>query len=103
MEHIQVVRIDKNGFFLTDEIVTKEKFEQDKYLLLGPVPEGFYHPKWNGVTWEEGLTQKEIAERIEAQPAMPISIEERMNEMQAGFDQAVVELTTLIATQQQGG
>lgn len=41
----------------------------DPQYIAEPVPPGFYWPRWDGTQWEEGLTEEEIAEIKNSQPA----------------------------------
>lgn len=48
--------IDEDGFFIEDSFVE----ELTDLTIETPCPSGFYHPKWDGDKWIEGLTQEEI-------------------------------------------
>lgn len=48
----------------------------DPLYVSEPVPQGFYHPKWNGSEWVEGMSQEQIDE-LKNQPVEP-SPEERI-------------------------
>jgi len=56
---MKLSRVNENGMFIEDVIVN-EKPNNMENLIEIPCPEGFYHPKWNGTEWTEGLTQAEI-------------------------------------------
>lgn len=73
--------IDENGMYLEDafvETLTKTTIEE-------PCPSGFYHPKWNGEEWVEGLTAQEIEER---KTEVGVTPEERI----AALETALLEL-----------
>ena len=79
-------KIDENGFFIEDVILEEQPMiEQNEEMILDPhyvsdpVPQGFYHPKWNGTTWVEGATQEEIDELTKPQPHEP-TVEERLEQ-----------------------
>ena len=69
------------GFFICDtfEIELLDDGTQDPQYsyITEPVPQGVYHPKWNGEKWVEGLTQEEIAELTKPVPQEP-TVEERL-------------------------
>ena len=48
--------IDKNGLFIEDTFVE----EITEFTIETPCPSGFYHPRWNGVEWVEGMAQEYI-------------------------------------------
>ena len=59
---MQVVRIDKNGYFIED-VILKDEEEIPANCIETLVPtktQGFYKPKWTGTEWIESLTQEEI-------------------------------------------
>jgi hypothetical protein len=116
---IQVHRIDENGFYLEPVLIESEEdlyetvtmFEETPegerleyttrqkradIVEIDP-PEGLYKPKWTGEEWTEGLTPEEIAELTNPQPTPPDPIQEKINELQANFDQAILELSMAIA------
>lgn len=57
------------GMFIEDVILTELPLlkggEPDPAYVAEPVPPdaGFYHPRWDGAAWTEGLTPEEIAAR----------------------------------------
>lgn len=60
-------KTDENGLFIEDVIFSEPPLidideEPRPQYIAEPVPQGFYHPKWNGTEWIEGLTDDEIAE-----------------------------------------
>lgn len=66
---MKLLKINSNGMFLEDLIV-EEKPQNMSNLIETPCPSGFYHPKWDGENWVEGLTQEEIDE-LNNQPQEP--------------------------------
>ena len=76
--------------FLRDDFTFNEETEIG--LDVNPA-QGFYHPKWDGEKWIEGLTEAEIM-AIKNQPIQPQepTLEERVAELQ----QVIVELTTVL-------
>ena len=77
----------QTGLFLRDDFI----FDKETEIGLEVTPaQGFYHPKWDGGKWIEGLTEAEITaiknQHVEQQPI----IEEQILELQ----QVIVELTT---------
>ena len=48
------------GNFLEDVLFESEPPSSDGSYISTPVPQGFYWPKWNGESWEEGATQEYI-------------------------------------------
>lgn len=55
---IKGIKIDENGFFVTEVIVEADTVSKD--IILIECPNGFYKPKWTGVKWIEGATNEEI-------------------------------------------
>ena len=75
---IFVRKIDKNGLFIEDAFVE----EITEFTIETPCPSGFYHPKWNGETWEEGATQEYIDSlKVQSEPQEP-SLEERIQALE---------------------
>jgi hypothetical protein len=59
----KVIRIDANGMFVGDVILSStEETPQD--CVETPCNGQFYHPKWNGSEWLEGLTQQQIEDLL---------------------------------------
>ena len=75
--------IDENGMFVEEQFVS----EITDLTIIEPCPSGFFHPKWNGETWIEGLTQSEIEGRI-VEP--PISAEERIKALETALLELVL-------------
>lgn len=64
---MQVFKIDENGMFVEPVIIEQKVNEASELYFDIPddcvkqVPkEGLYHPKWDGVSWVEGMPQTEI-------------------------------------------
>jgi len=65
-----VSRIDQDGLYIEPVLLSLEYDEEGNELptevpedcIADPVPEGFYHPKWDGKAWVEGLTKVQIDE-----------------------------------------
>ncbi len=81
-------KVDENGLFIEDVILNEQPMiEQngesitDPYYIAEPVPHGFYHPKWNGSEWIEGLTDVEIDELTKPQPQEPTE-KERLDNLE---------------------
>lgn len=72
--------IDKQtNLFIRDDFDFKE--ETEVALDVEPA-QGFYHPKWNGTEWVEGLTQEEIqAIKDSTLPTEP-TLEERLQALE---------------------
>jgi hypothetical protein len=74
---MKVSLIDENGFYVEDQILPDEVIvdgENVSYPLtpnqiIDEVPDGFWHPRWDGIQWTEGLTPEEIESR--KPPKMP--------------------------------
>ena len=65
--------INKNGMFISDEFVE----ELTEFTIETPCPSGFYHPKWNGEEWIEGLTSEEI-QAIKDSVVVEVTLSERV-------------------------
>ena len=70
--------IDENGLFVEDAFVE----ELTDKTIETPCPSGFYHPKWDGTKWVEGLTQAEI-DAIKASVVVEPTAEERIAQLEA--------------------
>jgi hypothetical protein len=75
----QVSKIDGNGLYIEPVILQDNDGIGD--LIDVPVPEGFYHPKWDGNQWVEGLSEEEI-DQIKNAPK-PMSEIELLKKQQA--------------------
>ncbi len=70
--------IDENGLFVEDAFVE----ELTGFTIEEPCPAGFYHPRWDGEKWVEGLTPAQIdAIKAQVTPAEP-SMEERVQALE---------------------
>jgi hypothetical protein len=58
---MKAIKIDNKGFYQED--IPFYEGKQTQEIILEPPPDGLWHPRWNGESWEEGLTPEEIAER----------------------------------------
>ena len=67
--------IDKETqLFIRDDFT----FDEETEIGLDVDPaQGFYHPKWNGTAWVEGLSEEGIAELTKPVPQEP-TVEERV-------------------------
>ena len=67
--------VDKQTkLFIRDDFT----FDEETEIGLDVAPsQGFYHPKWNGTEWIEGLSEEEIAELTKPVPQEP-TLEERL-------------------------
>ena len=95
-------KIDENGLFIEDVVLEEQpKIEQNEELIPDPqyitetVPQGFYHPKWNGTEWVEGLSKEEIAELTKPALQEP-TLEERLEFMKTQNEIALAELAEVI-------
>ena len=73
-----------------DERPILEDGTPDLAYIAEPVPPdaGFYHPRWDGGKWVEGLTPEEIAARQAAETAPVPTPEERL----AALEGAMLEM-----------
>lgn len=83
-------RVDpETGVFIEDVVLDAppllEDGAPDPAYIETPVPPGagFYHPRWDGAAWVEGLSAEEIAQRRAAQPAPEPTPEERIAALEA--------------------
>lgn len=65
--------IDKHTFFFIRDDFTFD--EETEIELDVPPAQGFYHPKWNGTEWVEGLSQEDIDELTKPVPQPPTAVE----------------------------
>ena len=72
---MQAILIDDDGMFVCDVVVADKTILTDKHILT-PCPNGFYHPKWDGEKWVEGLTQAEIDTIKASVPTPKATVEE---------------------------
>jgi len=66
--------INENGLFIADEFVE----ELTEFTIEIPCPSGFYHPRWNGEEWVEGLTAEKIQELKDSAVPSESTIEDRV-------------------------
>jgi len=56
--------INKNGYVIDSEFITKEQEKEEKYITLPfPIENLLYIPRWNGVEWVEGETEEDRNKR----------------------------------------
>lgn len=67
--------IDENGMFISDGFVEG----LTEFTIETPCPSGFYHPKWNGEEWVEGLTEEEIQAIKDSQAIQEPSDKDRID------------------------
>ena len=85
--------IDKETLlFIRDDFTFDEETEIG---LNVEQAQGFYHPKWNGKKWVEGLSEKEINELKKPQPIEP-TLEERLEFIKTQNELALAELAEVI-------
>jgi len=78
--------INGNGLFIADEFVE----ELTEFTIETPCPSGFYHPRWNGTEWVEGLTVEEI-QVIKDNVVVEVTLSERVTNTE-------IDVTTLEET-----
>ena len=83
---IYVRLIDEDGMFISDEFVE----ELTEFTVETPCPSGFYHPRWNGTEWVEGLTVEEI-QVIKDNVVVEVTLSERVTNTE-------IDVTTLEET-----
>ena len=76
----KVLKIDKYGYFVEDEIFQNNE-EVPADCIEVECPEGFYHARWDGEEWVEGLAQEEI-DNLSNQPKPPPTAEERLEALE---------------------
>ena len=79
--------IDKTtGMFLRDDF----SFDKETEIGLEVTPaQGFYHPKWDGEKWIEGLTEAEITaiKNQSVEVATELTLEQQVAELQNQLDE----------------
>ena len=76
------------GLFICDDFT----FDKETEIGLNVEPsQGFYHPKWDGEKWVEGLTQTEI-DAIKADIPQEPTPEQRIADMEAEITKLKAEL-----------
>lgn len=53
-------KVDSSGVFIENVIVDLGFGELAEDIVLQPVPDGFFRPRWTGKEWVEDMTQSEI-------------------------------------------
>lgn len=99
---MQVWKIDKDNFY-TDESYFIEEPSNNEISI--PILIGYVKPKWTGVEWIEGATEKEIQEWKDsqvAQPKEPTEIEILKQEKEI-LAKSVYDLTTIVELILTGG
>ena len=110
-EDVEHVSYSEDG----EELITVESVERtvaitddngntiaDPQYIVEPVPQGFYHPKWNDSEWVEGLSGEEIEELTKPQTHEPTELDqlkielEQANEISKSTSLALTELIFMI-------
>jgi hypothetical protein len=68
LETKQVFKVDADGYYVEDVILSRPKGRDGKYppwdvpddCVETKPPEGLFQLKWNGTDWEEGLSQTDV-------------------------------------------
>lgn len=63
---MQAVKIDDNGTFIEDVLIDATERDLPPNIVTIPVPDGLFHPKWDGEKWIEGLSQDELEKIMNA-------------------------------------
>ena len=74
----------------------------DPHYIETPVPQGFYHPKWNGEQWVEGMAQVQIDE-LKNQPAELTPEQEELKMLKRRLDEAENTVVFLLDMNLMGG
>ena len=82
--------IDENRMFVEDAFVE----ELTEFTIETPCPSGFYHPKWNGEQWVEGMSQSEI-DAIKASVVVEPTIDERVDAVETDVDDIITVLAVI--------
>lgn len=97
------IKIDENGYAVfknidlplnqrgLDIITLKDEENIPDGYILAYEGGGFYHPKWTGEQWIEGLTQEEIDE-LNKQPTKELTEIEKLKISQAEQFETILEL-----------
>ena len=101
-------KIDENGLFVEDVILEEQPMiEQEGIMKLDPryidvpVPSGFFHPRWDGKKWVEGLSEEEIKELTKPRPK-ELSLEERLEQTEQLLQATTMAFTEFIFSQTMG-
>lgn len=93
MNVYQASRIDAGGYYLEPELIEEGVIPADPDVILVPVPEGLYRPRWAGSEWLEGLSPEELEERMKPQPIVLTPEQERMNRLETDNLSLMLALT----------
>ena len=80
------------------QLFIRDDFTFDEETEIGlnvEQAQGFYHPKWDGEKWVEGLNEEEINELKKSRPK-EISLEERLEFIKTQNELALAELAEVI-------
>ena len=91
---IQYSRIDQDGLYVEPVLFDADIVVVDESLIAVPVPEGLFHPKWDGAQWIEGKSQEEI-EALRNAPIPLTPEQERIEQLEAdnlSLMEAIAEL-----------
>ena len=98
-------KIDDYGLFVEDVILESipkdEEDNPDSRYIDVPVPNGFFHPRWDGEKWVEGLSEEEIKELKKPQPIEP-TLEERLEHTEQLLQATTMAFTEFIFSQKMG-
>ena len=72
----KVIRINLETEMFLEEVILENGESLPKDCIETPCPDGFYHPKWDGEQWVEGLTQEQISKILENTPKQMLTIEQ---------------------------
>ena len=81
----------QTGMFLRDDFT----FNKETEIGLEVTPaQGFYHPKWDGEKWIEGLTEAEITaiKNQSVEVATELTLEQQVAELQNQLDDLRLKL-----------
>lgn len=74
----------------------------DPLYISEPVPQGFYHPKWDGEKWVEGMSQEQI-DAMKNQPVQLTLEQEEMKILKRRLDEAENTVVFLLDMNLMGG
>lgn len=78
----------QTGMYLRDDLT----FNKETEIGLDVTPaQGFYHPKWDGLKWVEGLTDEEI-QVIKSRENLRPTIEERLIDIEHITEEIITKL-----------
>lgn len=91
---IEVRKVNQEGFI--EELIVVDSMNIPEDFIIDRV-DGLIKPKWNGLEWEEGITQEELdamlAEQEQYEPEIPL--EERIAQLEAKNAELENTLNTL--------